>query len=346
MKPHDVLRAQADLVAAVGTPAFASYMGAMLPRLLGVTDAPITGLPSSWADLGADWCTAAAHSLSNAGSYLIDADAIPLIRAGAEALPGSLAVTEQMLPTPEGFVMFAEPYEIADVHGRLMRTRALSWSMLTAEQVRAGKVEELPGADNFQERFTGGGLVVVFWSSFADRDEARDTVDLRAVRARLGDLTVYHQTSIPLNLPLADWDAYQAARIQDPVTVDPVDATIALWLLMRQPVLDTTEAPLTDRNRGRWQRRNIPGRVSVVRLRRRASANAPTPHPGETAASWSCRWIVRGHWHPYRTGPGRTEITWRLVHPYVKGPENKPLRESPRRVYRVTGEPTPGQEAS
>jgi hypothetical protein len=67
-----------------------------------------------------------------------------------------------------------------------------------------------------------------------------------------------------------------------------------------------------------------PPEVQVIRMREYADADQPArADAGER--DWSGRWMVRGHWHQYRVGPGRQRLEPRYVAPYVKGPQDKPL---------------------
>lgn len=71
--------------------------------------------------------------------------------------------------------------------------------------------------------------------------------------------------------------------------------------------------------------------IVVVRLRRERSE-----HHGETGeANYSHRFIVSGHWRNqwYPSGQVHRQI-W--ISPYVKGPEDAPLRMPPRKVYQWT----------
>lgn len=71
--------------------------------------------------------------------------------------------------------------------------------------------------------------------------------------------------------------------------------------------------------------------IVVVRLRRERSE-----HHGETGeANYSHRFIVSGHWRNqwYPSGHVHRQI-W--ISPYVKGPEDAPLKMPPRKVYQWT----------
>lgn len=73
-------------------------------------------------------------------------------------------------------------------------------------------------------------------------------------------------------------------------------------------------------------------KVVVVRLRRESSER----HVGESEpANYSHRFIVSGHWRNqwYPSGQVHRQI-W--ISPYVKGPEDAPLRVPPRKVYQWT----------
>lgn len=70
--------------------------------------------------------------------------------------------------------------------------------------------------------------------------------------------------------------------------------------------------------------------VEIIRLRRQSSAR--TDQQGE-APDWSCRWMVRPHWHTYRVGPGRQEKKLVLLASYVKGPPDRPLRVAGHKIF-------------
>ena len=72
--------------------------------------------------------------------------------------------------------------------------------------------------------------------------------------------------------------------------------------------------------------------VNVVELRRKAS----TPHDDSDShdVEWSCRWLVRGHWRrQWYPRQERHQMIW--ITPYVKGPEDKPLKQPRATVFAV-----------
>jgi hypothetical protein len=104
----------------------------------------------------------------------------------------------------------------------------------------------------------------------------------------------------------------------------------ALFRLIAQGVLaSSAERPdrAARRRAAQWRPEPV---VKVVQLRRLI-------HPSPTAAAgqdveWSCQWLVGQHWHRYHTKNG---IEKRWLMPYVKGPEDKPLKMPRARVFAV-----------
>lgn len=72
--------------------------------------------------------------------------------------------------------------------------------------------------------------------------------------------------------------------------------------------------------------------VKIVQLRRSESQPHSDTHT-ESHVDWSCRWIVSGHWRnqPYKEGHKLLYIL-----PYVKGPDDKPLKTPTHTVFAVT----------
>lgn len=56
-------------------------------------------------------------------------------------------------------------------------------------------------------------------------------------------------------------------------------------------------------------------------------------HDGDRA--WSCQWTVSGHWRHQVCGVGRADRKLTYIHPYIKGPEDKPMRAPRPTIYTV-----------
>lgn len=73
--------------------------------------------------------------------------------------------------------------------------------------------------------------------------------------------------------------------------------------------------------------------VKVIQLRR-AESSSRGPFDSGEPVEWSCRWIVNGHWrNQYHPSTGKHELKYIL--PYVKGPDDKPLKVPKHTVYAV-----------
>lgn len=74
--------------------------------------------------------------------------------------------------------------------------------------------------------------------------------------------------------------------------------------------------------------------VRVVHLRK-ATQHTTDRVPGETEREYSHRFVVGGHWRNQACGVkhGDRRLTW--VHPYIKGPDDKPLKPHQAKVYMV-----------
>lgn len=109
---------------------------------------------------------------------------------------------------------------------------------------------------------------------------------------------------------------------------------IAFFRFIRQRiVLPSLYVPVRHEQRRIQKQRLVPSDpvVRVVQLRTTSSA----ARGGTADRQYSCRWIVRGHWHSYWCGvSGATrELRWLL--PHIAGPPGRPLKASTTTLYAV-----------
>lgn len=103
-----------------------------------------------------------------------------------------------------------------------------------------------------------------------------------------------------------------------------------LWL--KQKIITITQAPLTRAAERRLARANIDPKCLVVELRSKQYTGSPTPEQANHV-DWAWQWAVRGHWRDQPTKEG-SKLIW--IHPYIKGPEDKPLKPDAGRIFAVT----------
>lgn len=73
--------------------------------------------------------------------------------------------------------------------------------------------------------------------------------------------------------------------------------------------------------------------IRVVQLRR--AVTHPHAPEGGDPVTWSCSWVVRGHWRQQACGPSYSERRPVFVLPHVKGDPDKPLKPPRAKVFAV-----------
>jgi hypothetical protein len=114
-----------------------------------------------------------------------------------------------------------------------------------------------------------------------------------------------------------------------------------LW--MEQKILEQSDAPIERHARKRYVRehklKESPNPVRIILLRRKqvVRPDAPISEGEKQPREWSCRWVVDGFWRQqWYPSEGKHKTKW--INPFIKGPEDKPLRTRPHqiKVYAVS----------
>lgn len=100
----------------------------------------------------------------------------------------------------------------------------------------------------------------------------------------------------------------------------------ALWLLASQPLTTDQTQPAERAARKRSERRAVASDVRVIDVR--SPKRAATAHDSEheRTIEWRQRWMVEGHWRQQAYGPGWSLHRPQWIAPFVKGPDDKPLK--------------------
>jgi hypothetical protein len=99
---------------------------------------------------------------------------------------------------------------------------------------------------------------------------------------------------------------------------------ISLFAFMNQPFSTVESHHLPRSSRRRLQRKTgiEDPKINVISLRRAQHTNGQSK--GGTR-EWSSRWLVKGHWRSqYYPSKQKNNPLW--IMPYVKGPQDKPLK--------------------
>lgn len=114
-------------------------------------------------------------------------------------------------------------------------------------------------------------------------------------------------------------------------------AQLELWRLVlsaiafcRQRVLipDRLLADRASRRQAERRAMSTDREVAVIRLR--YASSGPSASSDSASIEWSCRWWVAGHWRQQPCGEGRNERRPTWISPYLKGPEDRPIKTAPR----------------
>lgn len=82
----------------------------------------------------------------------------------------------------------------------------------------------------------------------------------------------------------------------------------------------------------RLQSKNLPTSTQVIKLRRTYYSSDTSSSQGKKI-EYSHRWFVTGHWRwqPYKDPETKEPMNKRIwIHPYIKGPDDKPLKTAPK----------------
>jgi hypothetical protein len=229
------------------------------------------------------------------------------------------------LPADRGLVWLDEPPDLHDKHGKVSKTRAVSWA-----------VTAVP----CDGRSDQTALRLIMWcDTHVDDDYSEQWLPgvLQKSERAIGRLQLQHSILIPL-----DRDVQGVENTASPLADDSVAWVHVLLMLLGTTITSQHRAFLPRSTEGNVKRAlKKKAVVTIITLRRAAHE-----HSGATRdVDWSCRWVVQGHHrhlesydiNPHHAIPlvgdqkhcaaCRARITW--VAPYVKGPDDAPLKVTP-----------------
>lgn len=217
-----------------------------------------------------------------------------------ESLPPT-TLTADLLPSPYGFAVMDGAVPIPpfrDVGGEVVNDDLLAFSWSTVES---------------KGRFAGAFIVYY----------TRPAPDLTPVPS---PTTIFFW---PAGETTTKMEAEHQDRAEDRLELPRVRKRLAIaadaWLFLRERVLVHSNRQPGRAGRRRLERANpeLPTEVKVVELRRREYVRRGESEPVDV--EWTCRWIVQGHWRSqYYPSTGEHRPRW--IRPYVKGPDDMPLR--------------------
>jgi hypothetical protein len=252
--------------------------------------------------------------------YFVTADMTALAIHAAKSMPWVTFRADE-LPSTEGFMVFDGPVahrQDGDTDGTV-DVSVFAWTL--AKDVHIWDMTEedtdLLGLDRDR--------VGQKMSKTKNQEYPRSPDEIRDV-IYLYDFARYKSYLVPLGA-FRVWVDTAEHDDAPSYETNPLVVLRAAWNIMSEtlPGRSLVEVMPTrvDRpTRRRLKRASLPDALLVVRLRRYAQ---PVPdREGVMPVDWSHRWLVTGHWrNQWVPSLGGHRLQW--IHPYVKGPNDRPL---------------------
>lgn len=326
MRPAEVIDCHADLINRLDDRMFKAYFASILGAD-GVFDDPVS------VDRFADALQRTARA---AYAYRVTPDMCDLITFAAAGLEDEDTWDFSLAPTGCGFVRFDKPLRIQNVQGNTYLLNWLVWGQTSTPDGRTGT-----GLWQFNDGATDpDDLHRLFWGRGVEEGFTEESMD--RLRRSIGRWNAIGADMVQHGRPLGPSELEPtpgqiAEHIKDGgefgstfKATNVLRLVHALWLMLNQTVTHVEDEVPDRAARRRAERMRIPPQVTVIRLRREVSAQSRPE--GESHIEWQHRWIVRGHWRWQAYGPNRSERRRIWIHPFVKGPEGAPLKQS-EKVY-------------
>lgn len=252
---------------------------------------------------------ATVHTLKSGDPFYWDASTCELVAATANEMP-LMTLRPEDLITPFGFCWFARPLPLTTPGyvGRDLPLVGYAWGTVPGNGAMLMPFVPSP------KRHAGAPSQLTMWRFGDDIEKLSQSVrDLARREAQLQDKELH------------------AVR-----RVEQMRYIAACMAFMNQRIL-TQRGERADRSTRRRLERagwTHEPEIKVITLRRASNRDAQQESTRDPV-EWSCRWIVSGHWRRQfylSTGEHRPVF----VLPYIKGPDEKPLRATADRVFVVS----------
>lgn len=251
------------------------------------------------------WEKEAAFALLNATPYYWSSEICTTIASVAPGMP-PWRLDPKTLPSHHGFCYFERllPYIGIDDQDQVEAISALLWNS-TLIPPPGGGPGQLPA------------ISITTWAQAIDADRP---------------MPFHYMDWIFGETPADAAGRFGPGTIEGKTLVYQILAAMLVFMdqriLMQTP--QTAERATRRRlERADWKHEPV---VRAIELRRReTSSNQSTDH---ASVDWSHRWLVSGHWRN-QWYPSLNDHRPRWVLPYVKGPDDKPLKPPRARIFAV-----------
>lgn len=247
----------------------------------------------------------------------VTSDMLHLVLQAAHDMPlDEIHIDFKNLMTPMGFVLMEEPIAGVDVNGEPVVFHAMAWN-----------AHEL--AYNLDTSEQEKALRIYFFSHNSDPSNA-------AFIASVHDS--FPDAMLPPMCILHTYQAFDGHVIthRDGQGYEIVEELLKVFysiqLLSHQTIGQPIQLRPDRSTRKRFARAHPdePERLITLITLRRKTTKKDDEEPKKV--EWSRRWVVRGFWRKQWYPKTKTH-DWKYIHEYIKGPEDKPLIITERRVF-------------
>jgi hypothetical protein len=282
-------------------------------------------------------------------------------------LPSDLILTEDFMPCPSGFVVFAAPfYGIDSLTGTQMEVpmRAFRWGPVSlptkySETGRGTEDAEIVGgvalsAYTYLPEARGSRQAIEDFVQFFYKGVHDDPVAQALAENILIEEAVEegneHTPSVWTPLGRTDWELGQSWKdhrfFDDESNVDKINResiiedrrlAAALWAFMGacEPVY---HAPSRAEHRRAARRGREAASVRVVTWRGPQGQTVDTsPLPSESGRHVGVRYLVHSHWRNQAYGTGRLKRKYILIPQHWRGPQDAPLSNPHETITKIVG---------
>ncbi len=247
----------------------------------------------------------------------VTSDIQHILMQAAHDLPDEVRADVHTLITPQGFCLFEEPMYGEDRKGKRIGMHGLTWN---ASKIIDPKSSEL--------------LDVIPVYFLTDPSDPNDDINLeltpllRSYGITIPPLVVSHFYPLVPNADVPKETDERGSKL----VAEMLRLFISMQLLAQQRIGEPMKLAPDRATRRRFMREHpeLPERlITLITLRRKS-----VKHDDEDKEPipWTRRWVVRGHWRR-QWYPSLKKHDWKYIYEYIKGPEDKPLVITERRVF-------------
>lgn len=274
-------------------------------------------------------------ALKAAYPYHVSADMTKLVQAAANALDETDLCDSTLAPTGCGIARFDGGIPITDIRGKTLIIDWIVWTVAgTGMIARKGVEVSRPGMVFFEFNDVYDNpdeITKAVWNeigpSAVEKMHGRwgfHGINVVIDGDRIGGVNVDVSREFPFEAMRAKIEGWEPSP-----TTNTARILHAFFLMLNQTITVTSQRSPHPSVAAAAKKVRLPKaqqKVTVVELRRREVVRDPEGGGEHRAVEWSHRWLVRGFWRWQTYGPGMSQKKRLWINPYIKGPEDRPLK--------------------